>query len=402
MELYAGFPFWLIKNPLYNYVNEIRENFHIDVAIIGSGITGALVAHELCSQGIACAIIDKRSISTGSSAASTAQLQYEIDVPLHKLLEKVSEKTAVVAYRSSLQSISDIEAVFRKTKIEAEFERRSSLYLASDKKGCKEIIKEYNVRKRYGLPVEMLETEEVTERYNIHRLGALRNEEAAQMDAYRSAMHLLHYHHKKNDLQLYPYTAIVNHEPTRTGYNLYTENGQTISCKYLVIAAGYEAGTFLPKKVMNLESTYALVTEPMRPEQLWPEECMMWETARPYFYLRTTKDHRIMMGGEDIVFKNATVRDALLPKKTERLLEKFRDLFPDTPVKAEMAWCGTFSSTKDGLPYIGEYPGLKNMFFALGYGGNGITFSMIAGQVIRNIIKGVKDERTSVFGFERK
>ena len=67
-----------------------------------------------------------------------------------------------------------------------------------------------------------------------------------------------------------------------------------------------------------------------------------------------------------------------------------------------MAWCGTFSSTKDGLPYIGEYPGLKNMFFALGYGGNGITFSMIAAQIIRNKIKGVKDERENVFSFERK
>jgi glycine/D-amino acid oxidase-like deaminating enzyme len=402
MDLYAGFPFWLIKNPLYNYVNEVTENFHTDVAIIGSGISGALVAHELCSQGIECSVIDKRAISTGSSAASTAQLQYEIDVPLYKLMEKVSEKTAVVAYRSSLQSISDIEAVFRKTKIDAEFERRSCLYLASDKKGCKEIAKEFKTRKKYGLPVDLLEKDELEERYSINRLGALRNEEGAQMDAYRSAIHLLNYHQKKSDLQLYPYTNIINYEQSKTGYNLYTENGQTISCKYLIIAAGYEADKFLPKKVMNLDSTYALVTEPMRPEQLWREECMIWETARPYFYLRTTKDHRIIMGGEDIAHKNEAVRDSLLRRKTERLLEKFRELFPSIPIKSEMAWCGTFSSTKDGLPYIGEYPVLKNMFFALGYGGNGITFSMIAAQIIRNKIKGLKDERENVFGFERK
>lgn len=402
MDLYAGFPFWLVKNPLYNYVNEVTENFHTDVAIIGSGITGALVAHELCSHGIECSVFDKRAISTGSSAASTAQLQYEIDVPLHKLLEKVSEKTAVVAYRSSLQSISDLEAVFRKTKIDAEFERRSSLYLASDKKGCKEIAREFKVRKKYGLPVEMLEQDELIDRYNIHRLGALRNEEAAQMDAYRSAIHLLNYHQRKNDLQLHPYTNIINYEEIPSGYNLYTENGQTISCKYLVIAAGYEAGKFLPKKIMKLESTFALVSEPMRPEQLWHEECMIWETARPYFYLRTTKDHRIMMGGEDIMFKNENLRDALLPRKTALLLDRFKEMFPGIEIKNEMAWCGTFSSTKDGLPYIGEYPGMKNMFFALGYGGNGITFSMIAAQIIRNKIKGVKDEREAVFGFDRK
>ncbi|MFA6060505.1 MAG: FAD-dependent oxidoreductase [Taibaiella sp.] len=402
MDLYAGFPYWLIKNPLYNYVNELQENISIDVAIIGSGITGSLVAHELCSHGIACSVYDKRAIGTGSSAASTAQLQYELDIPLHKLLDKVSEKTAVVAYRSSLQSINDIETVFRKTKVDAEFERKSSLYLASDKKGYREIVRECKIRKKYGLPVTMLEREDLLNDYTIHRLGALRNEEAAQMDSYRASVNLLHYHQKKNNLKLYPYTNIVRHEPLKKGYKLYTENGQVITCKCLIIAAGYEAGKFLPKKIMNLDSTYALVTEPLRKEQLWPEECLIWETARPYFYLRTTSDHRIMMGGEDISNKNEAIRDALLAKKTATLLKKFNELFPGIPIKNEMAWCGTFSATKDGLPYIGCYPGYKNMYFALGYGGNGITFSMIAAQMIRNKMKGTRDEREQVFGFDRK
>ena len=402
MDLYAGYPFWLIKNPLFNYVNEVSDNLTVDVAIIGSGITGALVAHELCSSGISCSLFDKRAISTGSSAASTAQLQYEIDVPLYRLLEKVAEKTAVTAYKSSLQAITDIENVFRKTRIDAEFERKSSLFLASDKKGCKEIKKEYAVRKKYGLPVSLLEKEELSETYGIERPGALKNEEAAQLDAYRAAVALLQYHQKKNDLRLYPYTNIVDYQQMHQGFTLLTDTGKKISCRYLVIAAGYEAGRFLPARVMNLLSTYALVTEPLRKEQLWPEECLIWETATPYFYLRTTRDHRIMMGGEDIKFKNETLRDALLARKTQKLLEKFSTLFPNTPIKCDMTWCGTFSATKDGLPYIGTYPGIPGMYFALGYGGNGITFSMIAAQIIRNHMKGIKDDREEVFGFNRK
>lgn len=402
MDLYAGYPFWLIKNPLFNYVNEVQDGMHTEVAIIGSGITGALVAHELCSSGFSCAIFDKRALCTGSSAASTAQLQYEIDVPLFRLLEKVAEKTAVIAYRSSLQAISDIEDLFRKAKIDAEWERRSSLFLASDKKGCKEIGKEYLVRKKYGIPVSKLDKEELLSTYGIHRLGALQNEEAAQIDAYRSAVQLLQHNQRRHGLQLYPYTNIGRHQETAQGYELYTDTGKKISCRYLVIAAGYEAGRFLPKKVMDLTSTYALVTEPLHPDQLWHDQSLIWETAIPYFYLRTTRDHRIMMGGEDVPFRNEKLRDALLQRKTKRLLEKFTALFPDIPVRCDMTWCGTFSSTKDGLPYIGAYPGLPNMLFALGYGGNGITFSMIAAQVIRNRLKGIKDEREAVFGFERK
>ena len=109
-----------------------------------------------------------------------------------------------------------------------------------------------------------------------------------------------------------------------------------------------------------------------------------------------------MIGGEDIPYKNPRLRDLLLKQKTERLVKKFRKLFPEKSFIPEMSWCGTFSTTEDGLPYIGNYPGNKNMFFALGYGGNGITFSMIAAQIIRNNIIGKKDERMAVFGFERR
>jgi glycine/D-amino acid oxidase-like deaminating enzyme len=402
MDLYAGFPYWLIKNPLYNDMLALKQNIYADVAIIGSGITGALVAHELCSHGIDCVVIDKRPLCTGSSAASTAQLQYEIDVPLHKLLKKVSEFTAVSAYRCSLQSIGDIQEVFQQTKIDAEFEHKPTLYLASDKRGYKELEQEYKVRGQYDLPVSFLEQEQLQAEYNINRPGALYNDKSAQMDAYKSAAALLQYHAKHNGLRLFPYTPVIKHQATQTGYDLYTEQGNIITCKHLVIAAGYEAGNYLPKKVMDLLSTYALVTEPVAPTQIWKDACLIWETAQPYFYLRTTRDNRIILGGEDINFKNERLRNALLERKTNKLLDNFERLFPDKNIKVDMSWCGTFSATKDGLPYIGEYPGMKNMHFALGYGGNGITFSMIAAQIIRNKIKGVKDYREEVFGFNRK
>ena len=66
-----------------------------------------------------------------------------------------------------------------------------------------------------------------------------------------------------------------------------------------------------------------------------------------------------------------------------------------------LTWCGTFSSTKDALPYIGAYPGIPNMFFALGYGGNGITFSMIAAQIISDLYLGIANSDVHLFRFDR-
>ncbi len=167
-------------------------------------------------------------------------------------------------------------------------------------------------------------------------------------------------------------------------------------------APGYELKQFLPKKVMALNSTYALVTQPLPEEVLWKDKCLIWETRRPYFYLRTTADNRIMMGGEDVSFKDPVARDQLLEKKTEALLQKCNELFPTLKIAADFYWCGTFGETGDSLPTIGKYPGIDNVYFALGYGGNGTSFSVIAAEVICNLLLGKPDDRTALFSFTRK
>ena len=45
---------------------------------------------------------------------------------------------------------------------------------------------------------------------------------------------------------------------------------------------------------------------------------------------------------------------------------------------------GTFAETKDGLAYIGSVPDFPRYLFALGFGGNGITFGAIAAEIIRD------------------
>lgn len=401
MDLHAGSPYWGMKNPLLQYVDTLGSDIQTEVLIVGSGITGALVAQELCRAGIGCAVVDRRSIAGGSTIASTAQLQYEIDTPLHKLVAEIGEAKAVTAYKASLKSITDLRKVFKEAGVDSEFQQVPTLLLASNRKGLRELKEEYAIRKKHKLPVEFLSAEELKEKYAIERLGALWNNTSAQIDCYKAAMGLLDHYREKRQLDLFAYTEVVGYKRNQTGFIVETQRGFSVTCKYMVIAAGFEAGKFLPKNVMQLNSTYALVSEPLSPKQLWPERCLIWETRQPYFYMRTTNDNRIMMGGEDIPFKNALLRDSKLTNKTKTLERKFKKLFPHIPMVTDFSWCGTFSSTDDGLPYIGEYRNKKGVFFALGYGGNGITFSMIAAQLIRNKLQGKKDKREEVFGFDR-
>ncbi|MBA5791602.1 FAD-binding oxidoreductase [Flavobacterium sp. xlx-214] len=401
MDLYSGLPYWIVKNSLYNYFNPLEKNHKTDVVIIGSGITGALVTHQLCNAGISCTVVDKRSIATGSTAASTAQLQYEVDVPLHKLIKKVGQEHAVAAYKDSLLAIDEIQQVVKSININAGYLKVPTVYYTTNKLGQEMLEKEFQARRKFDLPVDQLLADELFQYQHIKGKYALVNQTSAQIDAYKLAVDIFKYHMENSNLQMFSHTLINVTIPTAEGYELRTSNGCKIKCKYVIIAAGFEAGTFLPKKIMKLESTYAMISEPVHKDQLWPNQSLLWNTDNPYLYMRTTMDNRMIVGGEDVMFENPIKRDLLMREKTETLQRKFKRLYPNIAFKPEMTWCGTFSSTKDGLPYIGAYKTYDKMLFALGYGGNGITFSCIASEMIKNIVLGKKEERLKRYGFDR-
>jgi glycine/D-amino acid oxidase-like deaminating enzyme len=400
MDLKSGLPFWLIKNGLSTNYERLEKNAETDVLIIGSGITGALVAHFLCENNIKCIIVDKRMESTGSTTASTAQLQYEIDEYLFDLIEKVGEKNAVKAYEMCLESIITLEKIVHKLKIDADFKRVPSLYLASDAKGKKDLEKEFEVRKKHGLPVKYLNEKELLSKYNIKRKAALYNNQSAQVDTYKLCQAILNYHRKNSGLKVFSHTDVVKIQSEKNSITATTNKDFSIKANKIAAAPGFESEHLLDEKVMQLSSTYVIVSQPMKSVDLWKEKCLIWETARPYLYIRTTADNRIMVGGFDEPFQDPKKRDALMEKKNKDILKRFKKLFPESKIEIDFYWCGTFGGTKDGLPFIGEHKKHPNMYFALGYGGNGITFSVIAAEMIKDMYLD-KYKEDNIFKFDR-
>ncbi len=117
--------------------------------------------------------------------------------------------------------------------------------------------------------------------------------------------------------------------------------------------------------------------------------------------MRMTDDNRIILGGRDEAFYNPQKRDKLIKNKTALLQKDFEKLFPDIIFIPEFSWTGTFGSTKDVLPYIGTYPKTPHTYYALGFGGNGITFSVIAAEILCDLILGKKNDNQSLFSFSR-
>ena len=109
---------------------ELARALRCDVLVVGGGITGALIADELARHGHDVAVVEQRDIGWGSSAASTALLQYEIDTHMVDLATRYGEDAAVLAYRACADAIGQLQALSAELR-GVDFRRGESLYYAS-------------------------------------------------------------------------------------------------------------------------------------------------------------------------------------------------------------------------------------------------------------------------------
>lgn len=401
MKLTSSEPFWLVKNGILHSYPSLRENIKADILIIGGGITGSLIAHQCIKDGYKTVLLDRREIGHGSTSATTSMLQYEIDTPLHKLIELIGEREAVESYWACHESIDDLKKIVKKVKSDCGFKKKESLYFAAFKKDISSLKKEYEARKQFGFKVKWLEGEEIEKKYQLKNAHAgILSKQGGSIDAFQLAHDILAFNVNKG-LKVYDKTEVLKVESTGKGIIAYTDYKNTLEAKHVIYCNGFEATELIKEKIVKLLSTYAIVGEVNEDDQSYLHDTLFWNTADPYIYMRTTDDNRVLIGGEDEEFLNTSKRDALLPEKEVKLSKYLKKIFPNYDFRTDFGWAGTFGETKDGLPYIGEHPDFPNAYFVLGFGGNGITFSVIGMEMISNMLKGKSHSLEKVFGFGR-
>ena len=401
MDLNSGYPFWALKNGLMHAFPPLRADLRCDVAIIGGGITGALIADELSAHGHDVAVVDQRDVGWGSTAASTALLQYEIDTHMLDLAKQYGEDNAVLAYRACAEAIDMVAAKAAEVR-DVDFARTRSLYYASKRRHRNALEDEFALRRRHGFDVAWLDSAQVEQGYGFEAPCAILSAKAARLDPYRMAYRLLMRVQKRGGA-VHDRTPIARIAVDPRGATLTTAEGAVLKAKYLVMAAGYASQQFLRRRVARNRSSYAFVTDPIDAGTLGAlNNTMVWESARPYLYLRSTGDGRLLVGGEDDGIDIPARRDARVDRKARKLADKVSKLFPHVPVQPAFAWAGTFAETDDGLPWIGESPEHgRRLLFAMAYGGNGITYSMLGAGLIRALLERRKHPLQALFGFQR-
>jgi len=396
-NLRTGSPVWKFYESKSPPVGHLRASQKADVVIVGAGITGALIAEATTAAGLDTMIIDRRPPVRGSTFASTALLQFEIDTPLIHLAEQIGFEKAARAWRRSYAAVQGLSELVVRLGIPCDFRTRKALYLAGTTLPERQLAEEGRQRRAIGLPSTYLDHVALRQLSGIERAAALWSRGAADVDPVRLTNGLLAIAVGRG-AQLCSPVQLAEFAPVGRSVGMATSDGIEIEAKALVFATGYELVDGVPSNGHKRTSTWAFATRP-QPQNLRGDGDLIWEASEPYLYIRTTTDGRLVVGGEDEAYDDEATRDSLLDPKIQALRKKTASLLPWLETEPAYAWTGTFGESENGLPTIGPVPGMANCYAVLGYGGNGITFGFLAAEIISRLLVGRPDTDAEIFAF---
>jgi glycine/D-amino acid oxidase-like deaminating enzyme len=279
-----------------------------------------------------------------------------------------------------------------------------SIYYATRGEAGHRLQAEYRRRTNAGLRCSWLDRSALKRTTGIDGAGAILTRGNGQVDPYRACLGLARAarHEGARLFERSPARRIVVHPH---GVSVITRHG-CLEADHVIIATGYATPFLRPLGAnFRLMNTYVIGTRHITARERRLSglaDVMLWDTARPYHYARWTPDHRLLLGGGDRPRVSGLRRLAAFRAGVASLRRHFERLLPGlADVDIEYAWEGLFAVTPDGLPYIGPHDGYPKHLFALGYGGNGMTFGFLAARLLLDWCRGRRSSDHLLFRFER-
>lgn len=375
-----------------------------DVAIVGGGITGCLAAFLFAEAGLSVVLLEAQRIGRGSTAASTALLMQEPDVDFRDLAARYgSARTRQIWTRSS-QSVRGLTGLLRRLRINASVESVPSVYWTCEASASADLRRELERRHAAGLGGRWLSSAALKRATGIDGAGGILTLGNAQVDPYRACLGVAGRAHAAG-ARVYEHSPVRRVTGSRDGVRIALDRGE-VSAKWAVIATGYATADFKPLAGrFRMSNTYVIATPPLSAttrRHMGLGDVMFWDTEDPYHYARWTRDRRLLFGGRDEPMVPRRARRTALAHHAVRLAEDLIALYPALDgIAPDYAWEGLFATTPDGLPYIGTHRRYPRHLFALGYGGNGMTFGYLAAQILVRAAQGAITAEDRLFGFGR-
>ena len=363
------------------------KNIAADVCIVGAGLAGLTTAYLLLEEGKSVCILESFEVGSGQTGKTSAHFTVALDERYFNLEKYHGKRGAELAATSHSLAIQRVLEIIKKEKIDCDAE----------------VIDGYLFTYRGDVTNEIRNELEATHRAGLRSTYPLLSAPLP----FQTGPALCF----PNQLQLHPlkYLQGLAQAIFKKGGKIYTHshvteikggkdawvkirNGHEVRCDSIVVATNSPINDIVA--LHTKQASYRSYVIGVRVPKGTLPKGIYWDTEDPYHYLRSQADEHfsthdiLIVGGED----HKTGQNGEPHECYAELEEWTKKRFPQVE-RVLYRWSGQVIEPMDGLAFIGRNPmDDENVYVITGHSGNGMTYSMIAGTLLTDLIQGRKNE----------
>ena len=371
----------------------VDRDLDVDVAIVGAGFTGLACALFLAREhGIRATVLEANRVAWGCSGRNGGQGQLASGrLQRSQWIARWGKDVALRLHDEIREGFETFRVLV--DEIDCDPQPGGHLYIAHRPKKMEFLRSESRVWKDvFGYETEILDRAQVHRRYvrDEDAAGAMHEPTGISVHPVKLAFGYLRLA-RGLGAKVHPASPVIDWELRGDIHHLRTPGGTVRARAVAVATGGYTGPAVHPSlraRIMPILSN-SVVTRPMTPAE--KEACnfltteAITDTRTLRFYYRRLPDDRLQIGSRSSI----TGADAANPRHFRLLVDAIARKFPPLAgIAIDHSWWGWVDVSHDMMPRIWQADELHAVFYALGYGGNGVSYSAQAGRRMAQRIAG--------------
>ncbi len=374
--------YWIETVPLKRRFPDLEGTRRTEFAVVGGGIAGLAAAYFLSKAGKKVILIEQNTLASGDTGYTTAFVSHFLDnIP-----------ATIEAWPAGEEALGLFQSIVEAESMDSEFRRVPSLAFSLDATALEKFKNDAAALQELNPNIEFLDAKSASEKCRFKVAGAISIPGEAQFHVRKFLLGLAEASAKMGAV-FFEETNVLN--ISEDGKQIFTEKGE-IECEKVLVTSGMALPDFPEvNDLLTPYFTYVIAADFDEPRPFG--NYLFWDDEEPYHYFRWVSPSKVILGGEDRLMRGP--RPAADPHEN---LKKFLEELTGQVAVLTHTWQGSIFMTKDSLPYYGAHPKYGgNILFATGFGGNGMTFGMLAGRVLADGALGKPNKFLEMFSFNR-